>query len=130
MFFAATGPAGARLTGRDRSHLFDIGDVLGNRGRRDQILFTELRFDAPTVEVTFGAVALNASRRPGMAGVVIALGRFVDSEGIFAVGGRRDRSRQVVRHVVRHVVDDTPTEHTASRLSPHTRALRSRGQRT
>lgn len=87
-------------TGRDRSHLFNVGNVLGNRGRGDQILFTELRFDAPAVEMVFGAIALNASRRSGVAGMIIALGRFVDGEGVFAVGGRRDRSRQVFRHAL------------------------------
>ena len=87
-------------TGRDRSHLFDIGDVLGNRGRGDQILFAELGFDAPAVEVSFGAIALDASGSSGVAGMIVALGRFVDRKGIFAVGGRRDRSRQVFRHAL------------------------------
>lgn len=85
---------------RDRSHLFYVGNVLGNRGRGDQILFTELRFDAPAVEMVFGAIALNASRRSGVAGMIIALGRFVDGESVFAVGGRRDKSRHVFRHAL------------------------------
>ena len=85
---------------RDRTHLLDVGDMLSDRGRRDEIFFAELRFDTAAVEMASGAVALNAARRTGMSGVLVPLKRLFDCEGIFAVGGGRDRSRQVDLHYI------------------------------
>ena len=87
-------------TSRGRSHLLDIGDVLCDRCRRDQILFAEGRLHAAAVEMAFCAIALDAAIGAGMAGVLVALGRLVDREGIFAVGAGRDRSRQVGRSLL------------------------------
>ena len=63
-------------TGRDRSHLFDVRDVLRDRGFGDQILLSELRFDPATTEMTFGAISLNASGCSRMAGVFVPGGGF------------------------------------------------------
>lgn len=46
-------------TCRDRSHLLDIGDVLGDRARRDQVLFAERCLYAPAIEMALGAMALD-----------------------------------------------------------------------
>ena len=83
---------------RDRSHLLDVGDVLIYRSRRDQIFLAERGFDAAAVQVAFGAIALDATRRPGEAGARITLKRVVDCEREIAVGACRDKSRQVVGH--------------------------------
>src|SRR5665213_2020412 len=48
--------------------------------------------------MTFGAIALHAARRAGESGTGIALQSLVDRQSEFAVGGCRDRSRQVVGH--------------------------------
>ena len=61
---------------RERSHLFDVRDVLRDRGFGDQILLSELRFDPATTEMTFGAISLNASGCSRMAGVFVPGGGF------------------------------------------------------
>ena len=48
-----------------------------------------------------------------MAGVLVALGRLVDREGIVGVGAGRDLSRLVV-----HPPNDNPSDRAAHRLSP------------
>ena len=55
------------VTCRGRSNLLDVGDVLGDRVRRDQILFAERRFDSAAIEMAFRAIALHASRRTRIA---------------------------------------------------------------
>ena len=85
-------------TCRDRSHLFNVGDVLIYRRRRYEIFFTEARFDAAAVEVTLGAVSLNAAGRARETGTRIALQCLVDGQRKIAVGAGRDLSRQVVGH--------------------------------
>jgi hypothetical protein len=83
---------------RDRSHLLDIGDVLIDRCRRDQIFLAERGFDAAAVQVAFGAIALHAAGCAGETGAGVTLKRLVDREREIAVGACRDKSRQVVGH--------------------------------
>ena len=86
------------MTCRGRANLLNVGDVLGDRVRRDQIFFTERSFDAAAIEVSLGAKALNASGGSGMAGMIVTRQGLVDRQGIFAVGGRRAVSRYVGVH--------------------------------
>jgi hypothetical protein len=58
---------------RDRLHLLDVGNVLVHRGRGDQIFFSEPRFKAPTIEMAFGAISLNATRRAGKSPAIAGL---------------------------------------------------------
>lgn len=90
----------SRLVGACRclSDLLDVGDVLVNRCRRDEILLAELGLNQPALEVSIGAIALDATGRPGETGARVALQGLVDRQGEIAVVGCRDRSRQVVGH--------------------------------
>jgi hypothetical protein len=60
-----------------------------NRCRRDQKFFAERRLDAVRIEVAFRAIALNAARRPGESGRLIAGESVFDRKGIVAVVGGR-----------------------------------------
>jgi len=102
----------AAKTCRDRSHLLNVRDVLLDRRGRDQIFLNERGFDAATLQMTFGAIALNAARRAGKASAGAALDSLLDGESEIAVGACRDRSR----HVVGHCIDDTAGRPTARRL--------------
>jgi len=100
-------------TCRDRSHLFNIGDVLVYGFRRNEIFFAEGGFDQPAFEVALGAISLDAARRAGKPGARVAFQGLVDSNGEFAVGTCRDRSRLVVGHAV----NNNPARSTPRRLS-------------
>ena len=76
-------------SGRGWSHLLDIGDVLGDGGRGDEIFLAERCFDPAGIEVAFGAITLHAPRCARMARVVVALQCVFDGKGIFAVGSGR-----------------------------------------
>jgi hypothetical protein len=86
------------VTCRGRVNLLDIGDVPGDRGRRDEILFAEGGFDSAAIEVTLGAIALHAPRRPWKPRTVIARQSFIDRQGVFTVGAGRALSRHVFAH--------------------------------
>lgn len=66
----------------------------------DEIFFTEGCLDTPTIEMTFGAISLNASWRTGKASACVALQSLIDRKCKFAVEGCRDRSRRVVGHAL------------------------------
>lgn len=59
-------------------HLVDIGDVLRDGVRGDQIFFTEGSFDKTAFEMAFGAIALHAARGTWMTSLSIVLECFVD----------------------------------------------------
>ena len=99
---------------RDRSHLFDVGNVLRNRCWRNHVLLAKRRFHASAIEMTFRAIALNTPRCAGEPGAGVLLQGLVDREREIAVGGGRDKSR----HVVVHWIDDTAARPTSRRLSP------------
>ena len=82
-----------------RRHLLDLRDVACDRRRRDQVLVAERRLLPETIEMTFGAIALNGADGAGMARVLVAGSGLLDGEGVF-VGAGRGRSRRVVGHVL------------------------------
>jgi hypothetical protein len=49
-------------------------------------------FDAATLKMAFGAIALNAAGRTGEASPGVTLDSLLDGESEIAVGGGRDRS--------------------------------------
>ncbi len=55
-------------------------------------------FHAPAIQIALGTIALDRPDGAGMPGMRIALGRVVYREGILAVVGCRDWSRQVFVH--------------------------------
>lgn len=89
--------SGHAATGR-RRHFLDIGDVLINRFRCDEIFFAKAGFDQATLQVSLGAVALDTSRSAGVSGLGVALKCVIDRESKIAVVSGRDRSRRVVVH--------------------------------
>src|ERR1700692_862126 len=101
-------------TGRGRSHLLQIGDVLVYRRRRNEIFLSEGSFDQTALQVALGAIALDATWRAGKSGTRVAFQRLIDIEGEIAVGTCRDRSRLVVGHGP----NDNPPRSTPRRLSP------------
>jgi hypothetical protein len=58
---------------RQADGLLDIGDVLIYRCRRDKVLLAERRLHATTVEMTFGAISLDAARCAGKTGTGVSL---------------------------------------------------------
>ena len=82
-------------TCRDKSHLIDVRDMAINRCWRDQKLFAKWRLDAMSVEVAFGAIALNAAGRAGKTRRFVAGEGLLDRKGIVAVVACRGLSRQV-----------------------------------
>ena len=58
---------------RRRRNFLDVGNMFAERFRCDQILLAERGLDQPSFEMTFGAIPLDASGRPGVAGKSISL---------------------------------------------------------
>jgi hypothetical protein len=85
---------GSRRVAVGRDHiegvqLFDLRNVARNRLRRHQVLVAERRRDLAAIEMTDGAIALQASDRAGMPGLGVALGHDVKRERVVAVEDRR-----------------------------------------
>ena len=83
--------------GRDfgeRVKLFNLRDVPCDRLRRNQISIAECRFLSQAIEVTFKAVALDASDGARVSRVLISARGFLNGERVF-VGAGRDLSRRV-----------------------------------
>ena len=78
-------------------------------------IFRRTSFDPAAVQMTFGAIALNAARGAGKSGPAVALKGLIDGQRKFAVGACRDRSRRVVGHAV----NDNRSRSTPRRLSPN-----------
>jgi hypothetical protein len=91
-----------------------------DRSRRDHVFLAERGFDATTIEMAFGAIALHATRRPGKPSAIIALQRVVDRQGIFAVGARRGLSRQVAVHA--DIIASASVNEAVVHISPHGKA--------
>ena len=72
--------------GQGLSRLLDVGDVLGDRCRRDQVLFAVGDFDAATVEMAVAAIALDCSRGARQAGALIERDSILDREGVVGRG--------------------------------------------
>src|SRR5439155_12570154 len=64
--------------GRGWSYLFDIGDMLHDRCRRDQVLLAVSRLDAMAVEMAFGAIALDGTDRAGKPAALVERGGILD----------------------------------------------------
>ena len=60
---------------------------------------TKGSFDPSAVEITFGAIALDAAGGSGKPSSRVSLDGIVDCEGKLSVGACRDRSRLVVSHL-------------------------------
>lgn len=85
---------------REGSHLFDIGNVLFHRRRRDEIFLAERRFHTAAIEMAFRAIALDRAMCARVAGAGVALRYLLDGKGIFAVGTGRGLARQVGLHMI------------------------------
>ena len=77
----------------------DLRQVASDRGWCDHVLVAEGRLLSQAVEMTLGAIALDAPRGAGMPGMLIACRRLLDGEGIL-VGAGRGLSRRVGGHVL------------------------------
>jgi hypothetical protein len=97
--------------------------VLRNGCGGNDVFDAELCFPAAAIEIAFGAIPLNRTDGPGVASVIVALGRFVHGEGILAVVGGRDWSRLVVGHSL----DDNLLVPTSRRVIPTSTVSRATG---
>ena len=86
--------------------------------------------------MTLGAIPLNTAGRAGKSCASIALDGLLDGESEFAVGGGRDRSRQVVGHVVddnaasSHCSPVIPKDNSADTRAHITRLLTSKRRKS
>jgi len=78
------------VTCRDWSYFFDVGDVLVDRQRIDQIFLSEASIDEPAFEMSLCAIALDAARGAGETGIEVSLQGLLDRESEIAVGACRD----------------------------------------
>src|ERR1051325_7731831 len=85
-------------TGRDRSHLLDVSDMLVDGCRGDEIFLTEGRFNSSAIEMPFGAISLHTTWGPGKASAGVALQGFVNGQSEITVGACRGMPRLVEVH--------------------------------